>query len=212
MIWGIFLGILAVLALLGRTRLGIRGVYTQQEAGLWLRIGAFQWQLYPGKKKKASRKPQKAPEPSRQKKGREEPKAPFLSPNGMFQLGKRLLPVALEGANAFRRRLQVDVLHGEILVGDPDPATAAERYGQVNALLGALWQPAVQVLHIQDGKIHVGVDFERSAPALYGRLSLSMTASQLLWLGLRYGPKCLGIFLDVRKQDKAAGTQQRKAA
>ena len=50
------------------------------------------------------------------------------------------------------------------------------------------------------------------SPPCTGRLSLSLTASQLLWLGLRYGPRCLNIFLDVRKQEKAAQARQRKAA
>ena len=73
-------------------------------------------------------------------------------------------------------------------------------------------QPAVQALHIQDGRVHVDLDFDRREPALYGTASLSLTASQLLWLGLRYGPRCLNIFLDVRKQEKAAQARQRKAA
>ena len=52
MIWGIFLAVLAALALLGRTRLGFRGTYTRQEVGVWFRLGAFQWRLYPWKKEK----------------------------------------------------------------------------------------------------------------------------------------------------------------
>ena len=97
-------------------------------------------------------------------------------------------------------------------MGGLDPAETAERYGQIQALLGTVWQPAVQAFHIQDGRVHVDLDLDRREPALYGTASLSLTASQLLWLGLRYGPKCLGIFMDVRKQEKAAGTQRRKAA
>lgn len=211
MIWGIFLAVLAALALLGRTRLGFRGTYTRQEVGVWFRLGAFQWRLYPWKKGKKPEKPKEAKQPPRPSKP-EEPKPPILSPSGVFQLVRRLLPVALEGADAFRRRLQVDVFQLEIVAGGPDPASAAERYGQINALLGAVWQPAVQALHIQDGRVHVDLDFDRREPALYGTASLSLTASQLLWLGLRYGPRCLNIFLDVRKQEKAAQARQRKAA
>ena len=202
MIWGIFLAVLAALALLGRTRLGFRGTYTRQEVGVWFRLGAFQWRLYPWKKEKKPEKPKEAKQQPRPSKP-EEPKPPILSPGGVFRLVRRLLPVALEGANAFRRRLQVDVLQLEIVAGGPDPASAAEQYGQINALLGA---------HIQDGRVHVDLDFDRREPALYGTASLSLTASQLLWLGLRYGPRCLNIFLDVRKQEKAAQARQRKAA
>ena len=147
MIWAVFLTALAALALLGRTRLGFRGEYTRQNVGVWLRVGVFQWRLYPWREKKAKKtppKPEKPPEVSKPK----EPKPPILSPSGVFQLVRRLLPVALEGADAFRRRLQVDVLRLNILAGAPDPAEAAERYGQINALLGALWQPVTQVFHV----------------------------------------------------------------
>ena len=210
MIWGVFLALLAVLALLGRTRLGVRGVYTPRSAGLWLRVGGLRWQLYPRKERTKKRTAEPAAKSAKAK--GEEKGAAALSPELLFRLARRLLPVALEGADAFRRRLQVDVLQLEIVAGGPDPASAAERYGQINALLGAVWQPAVQVLHIRDGRVHVDLDFDRREPALYGTASLSLTASQLLWLGLRYGPRCLNIFLDVRKQEKAAGTRQRKAA
>ena len=67
MIWGIFLAVLAALALLGRTRLGFRGTYTRQEVGVWFRLGTFQWRLYPPKKENKLKKPKeakKAPEPA----------------------------------------------------------------------------------------------------------------------------------------------------
>ena len=211
MIWAVFLTALAALALLGRTRLGFRGEYTRQNVGVWLRVGVFQWRLYPWKEKTAPQEPRKEKKTQGTPKP-EKAKPPILSPSGVFQLVRRLLPVALEGADAFRRRLQVDVLRLDILAGAPDPAEAAERYGQINALLGVLWQPVTQVFHVQDGRVRVEVDFGREAPALYGTVSLSLTASQLLWLGLRYGPRCLGIFLDVRKQEKSKQNQQRKAA
>ena len=104
MIWGIFLAVLAALALLGRTRLGFRGTYTRQEVGVWFRLGAFQWRLYPWKKEKKPEKPKEAKQQPRPSKP-EEPKPPILSPGGVFRLVRRLLPVALEGADAFRRRL-----------------------------------------------------------------------------------------------------------
>ena len=210
MIWGVFLALLAVLALLGRTRLGVRGEYTPRSVGLWLRVGGLRWQLYPRKERTKKRTAEPAAKPAKAK--GEEKGAAALSPELLFRLARRLLPVALEGAGQLRRRLQVDALRLEILVGAPDPSETAERYGQVSALLGSVWQPAVEALHIQDGRVRVLADFTRTAPALYGSASLSLTAGQLLWLGLRYGPKCLKILLEVRKQEKAAGTRQRKAA
>ena len=209
MIWAVFLAVLALLALLGRTRLGLRGVYTPEEAGVWLRIGGVSRRLYPPK---ASPKPKKKREKAPPSKKEAEGEAPRLTPGGLYRLAGELLPLAWQGAGDLRRRLQVDRLRLEVVAAAPDPAEAAERYGQIYALLGSLWQPAVEAFHIQDGRARVSVDFDRTSPALYGELSLSFTASQLLWLGLRYGPRALNLLLKVRKQDQAAKARQRKAA
>ena len=211
MTWGILLAVCFGLALLGQIRLGIRGEYTRQGAGVWLRVGRFQRKIYPRNPKESAPGGTESQGRSAQPQ-RESTSDPILSPHGMFQLGKRLFPVLWEGGNAVRHRLQVDVLQLEIIAGGQDPAEAAERYGQIHANLGALWQPVTQGLHVQEGRIHVGVDFDWGKTALYGAVSLSLTARQLLWLGLRYGPKCLNIFLEVRKQEKAVRIPQRKAA
>lgn len=206
----VLLAVLAALALLSRVRLGVRGAYTPQTAGVWLRIGPAERKVFPLKTKQK-------PKPKKRQDGGERPaekpeKKPLLSPGGMFQLVRRLLPTAWEGAGAFWRRLQVDRLRVEVLAGAPDPAEAALRYGQISALAGAVWGPMTQTLRIRDGRVHVEPDFTRTEPALYGEVALSLTAGQLLWLGLRYGPWCLKIFLDVRRQEKAAEARQRKAA
>ena len=67
MIWGVFLALLAVLALLGRTRLGVRGEYTPRSAGLWLRVGGLRWQLYPRKERTKKRTAEPAAKPAKAK-------------------------------------------------------------------------------------------------------------------------------------------------
>lgn len=200
--------LLVLLAVLGHTRLGIRGEYTRQRVGAWIRMGPVRWQLYPWR----THAQKKKPEAEKKSASSVPEKKPILSPYGVFRLVQRLIPVAWKGAGAVRRRMQVDTLQIEVQVGAPDPAEAAEQYGKVNALLGAVWGPITQAFHVQNGRAHVEVDFSKKEPTLYGVLELSLTVRQLLWLGLRYGPMCLKIFWEVRKQDKAAETRRRKAA
>ena len=88
------------------------------------------------------------------------------------------------------------------MAGAPDPADAALRYGQANALLGAIWQPVTRVFHVKDGWVRVEVDFERTEPALYGRVSLSLTVGELAALGLSFGVKALSVLLAVRREDR----------
>ena len=96
--------------------------------------------------------------------------------------------------------------------GPPDPADAALRYGQANALLGAIWQPVTRVFHVKDGWARVEVDFERTEPALYGRVSLSLTVGELAALGLSFGVKALSVLLAVRREDRQRTGQKQNAA
>ena len=123
-----------------------------------------------------------------------------------------LRPLLLEAAGQFRRKLQIDELRLRLVAGAPDPADAALRYGQANALLGAIWQPVTRVFHVKDGWARMEVDFERTEPALYGRVSLSLTVGELAALGLSFGVKALSVLLAVRREDRQRTGQKQNAA
>ena len=107
---------------------------------------------------------------------------------------------------------KVHELRLRLVAGAPDPADAALRYGQANALLGAIWQPVTRVFHVKDGWARVEVDFERTEPALYGRVSLSLTVGELAALGLSFGVKALSVLLAVRREDRQRTGQKQNAA
>ena len=107
---------------------------------------------------------------------------------------------------------KVHELRLRLVAGAPDPADAALRYGQANALLGAIWQPVTRVFHVKDGWARVEVDFDRTEPALYGRVSLSLTVGELAALGLSFGVKALSVLLAVRREDRQRTGQKQNAA
>ena len=131
---------------------------------------------------------------------------------GLLELMKELLPLALEAAGCFRRRLRVDQLELKLTIGAADPGDAAIRYGQANALLGSIWQPLTEAFHVEEGRARVEVDFERTEPALYGRVSLSLTVGELAALGLSFGVKALSVLLAVRREDRQRTGQKQNAA
>ena len=102
----------------------------------------------------------------------------------------KLLPLALEAAERFRRKLQVDVLYLEVTAGAPDPADAAMIYGRTNAALGAAWQPLNTAFHIKDGRAVVRVAFDREQTTVYGTLAMSIKLGQALWLVLCLADGC----------------------
>lgn len=210
MMWAVLAAVLAALFLLGGLRVGLRGEYTPETAGAWLRIGPTELRLFPrpaGKKLDRLKEVQQD-RPS----GGKQSRPPFLSRRGLLELGRRLFPLLLEAAGQFRRKLQVDELRLCLVAGASDPADAALRYGQANALLGGIWQPVTRAFHVKDGRARVEVDFNRTEPALYGRVSLSLTVGQLAILGLGFGLRALHVLLAVRREDRQRTGQQSAAA
>lgn len=210
MMWAVLAAVLAALFLLGGLRVGLRGEYTPETAGAWLRIGPAELRLFPRPAGKKLDRPKEVQQdrPS----GGKQSRPPFLSRRGLLKLGRRLFPLLLEAAGQFRRKLQVDELRLRLVAGASDPADAALRYGQANALLGGIWQPVTRAFHVKDGRARVEVDFDRTEPALYGRVSLSLTVGQLAILGLGFGLRALRVLLAVRREDRQRTGQQSAAA
>ncbi|MBE6973576.1 MAG: hypothetical protein E7440_06845 [Ruminococcaceae bacterium] len=180
--------ILLVLFLLGQIRIGAQVEYCEDGLFVRVRAGAFLIPVFPVKQKKTKAKKIKKEKPPEQKKKK----------GGMLKLVLDLLPTVLETAGKFRRRLRVDRLEMALTVCACDPADAAMRYGQANALLGSLWQPVIRTFHVKDGHAHVGVDFEGTETLLYILASLSLTIAQTLRLILGFGFRALGILIRTR--------------
>ena len=130
---------------------------------------------------------------------------------GALEYAQALLPVVLEAAGQFKRKLQADKLVLELTAGGTDPADAAMLYGRASAALGAFWYPLTQALNVKDGRAHVTVDFDAAAMTLYAFLSLSLKLWQILWLVVYFGCKALLAYLKVRREQKRT-KQGRKAA
>lgn len=199
---GLYAALIAagVLFLIGCIRVGAQVEYCEQGLFVRVRIGRVLIPVFPIKKKGNKPKQKSKPTsgnraPSKQKKG------------GLLHLVLDFIPLVLDTAKRFRRKLQVDKLDMELVVCTPDPADTAVRYGQANALLGSLWQPLTQTFHVKDGRAHVGVDFEAEHATLYLLATLSLTVAQLLGLALRFGIEALGILIRTRTKQ----TQQREA-
>lgn len=188
---GLFTALIVLLVLfaLGQIRIGAQVEYCEDGLFVRVRTGAFLIPVFPVKREKGKeKKAKKAKSPEREKKG------------GTLKLVLDLFPLVLETAGKFRRKLRVDRLEMKLIICDADPADAAIRYGQANALMGSLWQPITQTFHVKDGHAHIGVDFEGETPVVYILASLSLTIAQTLGLILVFGIKGLGIL--VRNRSK----------
>lgn len=193
----VILAVLLALVLLGQVRAGVRGEYGPDGPRAWLRVGPVALSLWPRREKAPGDKRAKPPKKGEHPAGSGKAGGLDALRAGLDYL-HALLPVALEAAGQFRRKLQVDELFLEARVGADDPADAAAAYGYASAALGALWGPLNEAFRIKDGTIRVLPDLEGRRTGLEGRVSLSLTLVQLLRLGLCFGFKGLRAFLTVK--------------
>jgi len=192
--------VLLVLFLLGQIRIGAQVEYCEQGLFVRVRAGAVLIPVFPLKAKKEKKKKPKPVKPAKQA-AAPEPKG---KKGGLLKLAMKFIPLVLDTVKKFRRKLRVDRLDMNLVVCAPDPADAALRYGQANALMGCLWQPITQAFHVKDGHAHVAVDFDAQTPTIYILASLSLTIAQTLRLAVVFGAKALGILICNRTNQREA--------
>lgn len=201
--------VLLVLILIGQIPVGIGGEYTGSSSSAWARLGPVRIQFWPphGKKQKEAKPKEATGEevPARKKADK-----PGLTPGEGLDYVRELVPIALEAAGQFRKKLSVDQLVLEIRAGASDPADAAMAYGYANAALGALWLPLNEAFHIKDGTARATLDFESESTTVYARGAMSLKVGQIVRLGLVFGWKGLRGFMKVRNMHDST-TKKRKA-
>lgn len=203
--WVIFGVVLLILFLLGQVRAGAGVEYSRTGFLVRARLGLFRLTVFPRPRKDKVEKKKKPP-----KKKKEKPREDAPKPKGgTLGLARELLPLALEAAGCFKRKLVVDRLELRVTAGASDPSDAAFAYGQANAALGALWRHLTESFHVKSGRAHVEVDFDQTSITLNALAELSLKIWQVLWLGLYFGVRTLVKFIRYRRQQKIK--QERKA-
>ena len=187
--------VLLVLFLLGQIRIGAQVEYCEKGLSVRIRAGAIMIPVFPLKEKKEKKTPKPAKPAAPEPKGKK---------GGLLKLAMKFIPLVLDTVKKFRRKLRVDRLDMNLVVCAPDPADAALRYGQANALLGCLWQPITQAFHVKDGHAHVAVDFDARTPTIYILAFMSLTIAQTLGLAVVFGAKALGILVRNRTNQREA--------
>lgn len=190
----------------------VGGTVEYSKAGLfvWMRVGRIQITLFPLKpkeKKKAAKsggkkvaKPEKKEPETQEKRG------------GMLGLIRAMLPLLLDTANRFRKKIRIAPL--EVLLTIPgleDPARSAVRYGQANAMLGSVWPALNRAFDIRDSRIGTRVNFEEEDVRVYMKAGVSIRIGQALWIGVRFAVAGLVQFIQYRgknrKKESSCGKQ-----
>lgn len=186
--WLIALAVLAGIAILP---VGIRGIYRESEANVWLLIGPVKFRLYPAKTKEEKKKVKgKKPAGSNAKKG------------GKLQ---NFLPIArtlLDFLNQLRKKVSVKDMELKVILAGDDPCDLAVNYGRAWAALGSLMPQLDRVLTIRKKDIEVECDFAAETTRIYAKVDATVSAIRALYLSGRYGMKLIKDILKLKNLQK----------
>ena len=203
----VLLVILLIFWLISLIRVGGRVRYG--EAGLFVFVlaGPLKIQILPAKPKEEKPKKKKKPKKEKkEKKPKEKKPKPEDRPGTLSRL-MQLLPVVGEVCGTLKRKIRIDDLKVELIWGGSDPAAIALGYGQANAALGMLWPLIDNNFKVKRHSFQIGMDYERTQPAVELEAALTYTVGQIVALGVHYGVKTLIIWVKsgrpVKKRQEA---------
>jgi hypothetical protein len=187
--WLIAFAILAGIAMLP---VGIRGLYLDSEAGVWLLVGPLKFRLYPTKPKEENRtsQPKKKTANSNGKKG------------GKLQDFLPLARTVLDFLNQLRKKVGVKNLELKVILAGDDPCDLAVNYGRAWAALGNLMPQLDRALKIRKRNIEVECDFTAETTRVYAKVDATVSVARALHLGGRYGVKIIKDILKLKKLRK----------
>ena len=188
---GVFAALMAV-------PLGIRGLYNETGAFVYLLFGPGRILLYP--RKKREKKPKKAE--AKEKKAVTSHASQGSKTGGSYKDFFPLVEVVLDLLGDLRQKLRVRQLELNVTLAGEDPADLAINYGRVWASVGSIMPVLEQVFVIKERSVQVQCDFQSERSFVYADVVLTITAGRLLWLVMRYGIRGLKEYLTIKNTNK----------
>ena len=183
---------LAVLVCIAFLPIGIRGVYRESTAGVWVLIGPLKFRLYPAKPKTNKAKtaqPKKESKKNAKKGG---------SLNDFYPIVRTVL----DFLEQLRRKVSVKNLELKVILAGDDPCDLAVNYGRAWAALGSLMPQLERFLSIRKKNIEVECDFVAESTRIYAKVDATLTVARAFSLGVRHGIKIIKDILKLKKLRK----------
>lgn len=194
--WLIALGILVLLALLP---LGASVSYDSDGPVVKILAGPVKLQVVPAKKKK----PKKKKEPKKEKKAESKGTAKKeKKKGGSITDFLPLVKLVFQLLGDFRRKLRVNRLEMNLVMGGGDPYNLAMNYGKAWAALGSLWPLLEEYFVIKKRDVEIQCDFEASETLITARLDLTITLGSLIALVFVYGFKAAKELINIMNKRK----------
>ena len=186
--WLIALAVLVGIALLP---IGIRGVYRESTAGVWVLIGPLKFRLYPAKPKakKTSSQPKKGGNKNAKK-------------GGSLSDFYPIVRTVLDFLEQLRRKVRVKDLELKVILAGDDPCNLAVNYGRAWAAVGSLMPQLDRFLSIRKKNVEVECDFVAETTKVYAKVDATLSLARAFSLGARHGIKIIKDILKLKKLRK----------
>ncbi|MBQ7329052.1 MAG: DUF2953 domain-containing protein [Oscillospiraceae bacterium] len=186
--WLIALAVLVGIALLP---IGVRGVYRESTAGVWVLIGPLKFRLYPAKPKtkKTSSQPKKGGNKNAKK-------------GGSLSDFYPIVRTVLDFLEQLRRKVRVKDLELKVILAGDDPCNLAVNYGRAWAAVGSLMPQLDRFLSIRKKNIEVECDFVAETTKVYAKVDATLSLARAFSLGARHGIKIIKDILKLKKLRK----------
>ena len=187
MLWLIALAVVASLLFLP---LGFSAIYRQDDPGVWLLIGPLRFRVYPGNRKKKSKKS------TQEKEKKDAPKG------GSYKDFWPVVRTIYTFLGEFRRKILVKRLDLKVMLAGDDPADLAVNYGRAWVALGSLTPQLNRLFRIRKQNIEVACDFTAEETLVYARIDATLTVMRTIHLLSRHGIKIIKQLLELKKLRK----------
>ena len=194
--WLITLCVLVGLAVLP---LGVRVDYDSTGLRGYILAGLIPVQVYPLKKKEKKKKEKK---PEKPKESTPKPKQSQPKQGGSLTQFLPLVKLLFELLGDFRRKLRVNRLELDLILGGGDPCDLAVNYGKACAAMGNLWPRLEEIFVIKKRDVKIQCDFEAAETLVTARLDVTITLGRLLSLGVWHGFRIIREFIRIKNQGK----------
>ena len=168
-------------------------------------------QVYPmPKKKKEKPKKEKAAKKDQEKQKAEKEKR-NITFDAVWQLVNALIEPALDAMDRVRRGIHIRCLNLHLVVSDPNHATAAQRYGKLNAVLWPLIAVVENLVTVERRNVRMDLDFAARKSSAEGELFITMRVYHGMRILVVDGMKLLRPVLQFMKTTKSAKDTEKQA-
>lgn len=210
LLWFILAVIVVLVSLLLSMKVGVRVVFGP-ELKVWAKFGFMTLQVYPmPKKKKEKPKKEKAAKKDQEKQKAEKEKR-NITFDAVWQLVNALIEPALDAMDRVRRGIHIRCLNLHLVISDPNPATAAQRYGKLNAVLWPLIAVVENLVTVERRNVRMDLDFAARKSSAEGELFITMRVYHGMRILVVDGMKLLRPVLQFMKTTKSAKDTEKQA-